>query len=205
MDTFRIGSITQLRGINLGYGVEIERRFLVDGRGLKPWRNVPNLSKIKQFYLDLDLFEIGELQLSYDSSPIVPISEAEENLISKDKFSSGRLRFIDDKIILSIKGRKNYDTAMEFEWELSQIPSVINPDDYPYVEKTRYYWPSEDGFTWEIDEFEGGLAGLILAEVELSNSTQVVEIPEWIGSEITGLPGWSNSALAKTIELFKKD
>ena len=205
MDTFRIGSITQLRGINLGYGVEIERRFLVDGRGLKPWRNVPNLSTIKQFYLNLDLFEIGEFQLSYDSTPIVPISEAEENLISKDNFSSGRLRFIDDKIILSIKGRRNYDTAMEFEWELSEVPRGIDLDDYPFVEKTRYFWPGEDGFTWEIDEFEGGLAGLILAEVELSNSTQVVEIPEWIGSEITGLPGWSNSALAKTIKSFKQD
>lgn len=205
MDTFRIGSITQLRGINLGYGVEIERRFLVDGRGLKPWRNVPNLSTIKQFYLDLNLFEIGEFQLSYDSTPIVRISEAEENLISKDNFSSGRLRFIDDKIILSIKGRRNYDTAMEFEWELSEVPRGIDLDDYPFVEKTRYFWPSEDGFTWEIDEFEGGLAGLILAEVELSNSTQVVEIPEWIGSEITGLPGWSNSALAKTIKSFKQD
>ena len=205
MDTFRIGSITQLRGINLGYGVEIERRFLVDGRGLKPWRNVPNLSNIKQFYLDLDLFEIGEFQLSYDSTPIVPISEAEENLINKDNFSSGRLRFIDDKIILSIKGRRNYDTAMEFEWELSEVPRGIDLDNYPFVEKTRYFWPSEDGFTWEIDEFEGELAGLILAEVELSNSTQVVEIPEWIGSEITGLPGWSNSALAKTIKSFKQD
>lgn len=189
----------------MGYGVEIERRFLVDGRGLKPWRNVPNLSNIKQFYLDLDLFEIGEFQLSYDSTPIVSIGGAEENLISKDNLSSGRLRFIDDKIILSIKGRRNYDTAMEYEWELSEVPRGIDLDDYPFVEKTRYFWPSEDGFTWEIDEFEGGLAGLILAEVELSNSTQVVEIPEWIGSEITGLPGWSNSALAKTIKSFKQD
>ena len=191
-----------LRGIELGYGLEIERRFLVDGRGSKPWRNVSSLSKITQFYLDLDLFEIDNLQLFYDSVPIVPISKSEDNLISKENLSSARLRFIDDKIILSMKGKKNYDTAMEFEWELSQIPSGVNLDNYCFVEKTRYFWPGTDGLTWEIDEFEGGLAGLVLAEVELHDSTQIVEIPEWAGSEITGLPGWSNSALAKTIESF---
>lgn len=202
MDTFGIHDIMPLRGIELGYGLEIERRFLVDGRGSKPWRNVSSLSKITQFYLDLDLFEIDNLQLFYDSVPIVPISKSEDNLISKENLSSARLRFIDDKIILSMKGKKNYDTAMEFEWELSQIPSGVNLDNYCFVEKTRYFWPGTDGLTWEIDEFEGGLAGLVLAEVELQDSTQIVEIPEWAGSEITGLPGWSNSALAKTIESF---
>ncbi|MBR95231.1 MAG: hypothetical protein CMA81_00190 [Euryarchaeota archaeon] len=205
MDTSRICSITPARGIELGYGLEIERRFFVDGRDSKPWRNVPNLSKITQFYLDIDLFEIGNLQIFYDSIPIVPISKSENILISKENLSSARLRFIDDKIILSLKGKKNYDTAMEFEWELSEKPRGINLDDCPFVEKTRYFWPGTDGLTWEIDEFEGKLAGLVLAEVELHDSTQIVEIPEWAGSEITGLPGWSNSALAKTIESFKQD
>tara|TARA_B100001778_G_scaffold3977_1_gene3445 strand:+ start:3231 stop:3848 length:618 start_codon:yes stop_codon:yes gene_type:complete len=205
MDTSRICSITPLRGINLSYGVEIERRFLVDGRNSKPWRDVQSLSKITQFYLDVDLFKIGNLQLFYGSIPIVEINETEGNLISKENLSSGRLRFIDNKIVLSIKGKKSYDTAIEFEWELSEKPRGINLDDYPFVEKTRYFWLNEDGLTWEIDEFEGGLAGLVLAEVELHDSTQAVEIPEWVGSEITGLPGWSNSALAKTIESFKQD
>ena len=71
MDTFGIHDITPLRGIELGYGLEIERRFLVDGRGSKPWRNVSSLSKITQFYLDLDLFKIDSLQLFYNSIPIV--------------------------------------------------------------------------------------------------------------------------------------
>tara|TARA_B100001778_G_scaffold153248_1_gene125752 strand:- start:386 stop:1003 length:618 start_codon:yes stop_codon:yes gene_type:complete len=205
MDTSGICSITPLRGINLSYGVEIERRFLVDGRDSKPWRNVPNLSKITQFYLDIDLFAIGNLQLFYGSIPIVEINETEGDLISKENLSSARLRLIDDKIILSIKGRKNYDAAMEFEWELSEKPRGINLEDYPFVEKTRYFWLNTDGLTWEIDEFEGRLAGLVLAEVELDNSAQTIEIPEWVGSEITGLSQWSNSALAKNIESSKQD
>ncbi len=67
MDTFGIHDITPLRGIELGHGLEIERRFLVDGRGSKPWRNVSSLSKITQFYLDVDSFEIDSLQLFYNS------------------------------------------------------------------------------------------------------------------------------------------
>ena len=170
MDTFGIHDITPLRGIELGYGLEIERRFLVDGRGSKPWRNVSSLSKITQFYLDLDLFKIDSLQLFYNSIPIVRLGEAEGKLMSIDKLSSARLRLIDDKIILSCKGKKNYDSVMEFEWELSQIPEGVNLDNYCFVEKTRYFWPSTDGLTWEIDEFEGRLAGLVLAEVELDLS-----------------------------------
>jgi len=56
-----------------------------------------------------------------------------------------------------------------------------------------------DGFIWEIDEFEDGLAGLILAEVELPSEQQPVELPSWIGLELTGLRNWSNAALAETL------
>jgi CYTH domain-containing protein len=43
------------------------------------------------------------------------------------------------------------------------------------------------------------LAGLILAEVELSSELQAVELPSWIGIELTGLKNWSNAALADTL------
>ena len=43
------------------------------------------------------------------------------------------------------------------------------------------------------------LAGLVLAEVELSSSDQVVALPPWLGQEITGLRSWSNRALAETL------
>ena len=56
-----------------------------------------------------------------------------------------------------------------------------------------------DGLLWEIDEFEGSLAGLILAEVELESQDQLVEIPSWIGMELTGLGNWSNAALASIL------
>ena len=57
---------------------------------------------------------------------------------------------------------------------------------------------------WEVDQFEGGNAGLVLAEVELPDGdTRAAwdarvdrERPEWAGREITGEPRFSNSSLA---------
>jgi adenylate cyclase len=79
------------------------------------------------------------------------------------------------------------------------MPSMHNLEQLPHVVKTRYNKISNDGLMWEIDEFEGSLAGLILAEVELDSQDQVVEIPSWVGMELTGLGNWSNAALAKTL------
>ena len=44
------------------------------------------------------------------------------------------------------------------------------------------------------------LGGLIIAEVELENIEQEVELPPWLGLEITYLKGWSNSALSLMIK-----
>jgi len=57
----------------------------------------------------------------------------------------------------------------------------------------------EHQFRWEIDEFEGELAGLILAEIELGEHEIITQIPDWCGIELTHLKGWSNAALAKMI------
>ena len=53
---------------------------------------------------------------------------------------------------------------------------------------------------WEVDEFEGVLGGLIIAEVELEDEHQHVVLPSWLGLEITYLKGWSNSALSMMIK-----
>ncbi len=52
------------------------------------------------------------------------------------------------------------------------------------VEKTRYK-QKFGGFTWEIDVFEGENSGLVLAEVELENESDEVEVPEWAGKEVS--------------------
>ena len=57
-------------------------------------------------------------------------------------------------------------------------------------------WTDDDGMVWEIDCFEGGLEGLILAEIELPSFDFKIHLPKWLGTEITGAHQWSNSSLA---------
>ena len=70
--------------------------------------------------------------------------------------------------------------------------------------KTRYYWRGLDNLLWEIDEFEGILGGLVIAEVELENEDQEIIIPDWTNIELTHLPGWSNASLSKMITHSKQ-
>ena len=53
------------------------------------------------------------------------------------------------------------------------------------IEKIRYCVP-HDGLTWEVDVFQGSLAGMVLAEVELARADQSFAKPAWLGEEVTG-------------------
>ena len=64
------------------------------------------------------------------------------------------------------------------------------------VEKTRYRIAYR-GFTWEVDEFLGENAGLIVAEVELESEDQSIELPEWVGEEVSEDCRYLNSALSQ--------
>jgi adenylate cyclase len=52
-----------------------------------------------------------------------------------------------------------------------------------------------EGVLWEVDEFEGENAGLVLAEVELEHPSQPVGLPEWVGEEVTADQRYRNSQL----------
>ena len=98
-----------------------------------------------------------------------------------------------------MKGKQKGIATTELEWVLSGLPNVPGLNEHPCVEKTRYCVDASNGLVWEVDEFEGVLAGLILAEIELEDINQKFEFPEWIGIELTGLKNWSNASLATTL------
>ena len=52
------------------------------------------------------------------------------------------------------------------------------------------------GATWEIDEFQGDNAGLVVAEIELAAEDAPFERPAWLGAEVTHDPRYFNSSLA---------
>ena len=183
--------------------LEIERRFLVDGRSQQPWRNqAQSIHSIEQYYLqasNLNLDEEGNLCLS-DVIMVRPSQEEIEVYESEPDWIP-RIRIKDGVSIFTVKGPREGASGLELEWvvEDAASASVLQWGPFPNIKKTRYCVTGTDGLVWEIDEFEGGLAGLILAEVELSSEEQVVELPTWVGIELTGLRNWSNAALADTL------
>lgn len=62
------------------------------------------------------------------------------------------------------------------------------------IEKTRFRVPSGPHI-WEVDEFHGDNAGLILAEIELSDVDESFELPAWAGREVTADRRFYNAAL----------
>ena len=183
----------------MAINTEIERRFLVDGRSDKPWRECHSKINIKQYYLDSAALEINQQSIAYSGFELVKITPEEYGiLVGEDNWVS-RIRMADEDIILTMKGKRLHASATELEWKINSLPSMQNLEQLPHVIKTRYNKLGSDGLLWEIDEFEGSLAGLILAEVELESLDQIVEIPSWIGMELTGLGNWSNAALASTL------
>ena len=183
----------------MAINTEIERRFLVDGRGDKPWRECHSKVNIKQFYLDSAAVEINQQSIAYSGFELVKITPEEHLILVGEKDWVSRIRMADEDIILTMKGKRLHASATELEWKINSLASMQNLELLPHVIKTRFNKFGDDGLLWEVDEFEGSLAGLILAEVELESQDQVVEIPSWVGMELTGLGNWSNAALASTL------
>lgn len=66
----------------------------------------------------------------------------------------------------------------------------------PLVEKYRRRI-EHAGFTWEVDEFLGENAGLVVAEIELPSEDTVFARPDWIGREVSGDKRYYNSSLIR--------
>lgn len=64
------------------------------------------------------------------------------------------------------------------------------------VDKRRYLVPWR-GHTFEVDEFAGDNAGLVMAEVEVSRADEDFDKPPFIGKEVTGDERYYNSYLAR--------
>ncbi len=110
-----------------------------------------------------------------------------------------RVRVSDDKAWLTLKGPP-VSTLSRPEWEY-EIPVVDanemakQPGAYG-LEKTRYFI-EHMGRTFEVDRYHGGLEGLHSVEVEMDSETAMVNLPEWVGDEVTGNRAWDNESLAR--------
>lgn len=148
-------------------GIEIERKFLVTG---ETWR---------------DEADCG-----------MPIRQA---YLSNGAGASVRVRCAADRAWITVKGEREGIARPEFEYEIptadaeAMLASLCTG---PILEKTRYRI-CRDGLIWEVDLFEGSASGLIVAEVELASTDQMIILPEWIGEEVTYDRRYRNAAIAR--------
>jgi adenylate cyclase len=108
-----------------------------------------------------------------------------------------RVRRAGSRAYLTVKGEPNGIVRPEFEYEVpvEEAEAMFKLCHRPLIEKTRYEVPHA-GLVWHVDEFAGDNAGLVLAEVELDHPEQPVEIPPWLGQEVSHDPRFRNSRLA---------
>jgi adenylate cyclase len=133
-----------------------------------------------------------------------------QGYLSDDPERIVRLRLQHGKAQLTIKGIKTDGMGLEFEYfiplhEAYQIMNLCKS----VIDKTRYYvnidvveptWHSgvvRSINKWEIDVFHGDNEGLIIAELEFpTEDSTIVNMPEWVGEEITTDTRYANSNLA---------
>jgi adenylate cyclase len=131
-----------------------------------------------------------------DLAPGIPIKQG---YISSGPNHSVRIRCYGARGFITIKGPTRGATRDEFEYEIPLADAkqmLANLCEHPPIEKTRYRIPVGN-HVFEVDRFAGANEGLIVAEVELSSEDESIEMPDWVGREVTDDPRYYNSNLSR--------
>lgn len=137
----------------------------------------------------------GEFKsLAYASERIV------QGYLSSVPERTVRVRIKGEKGFLTIKGIADEEGVSRYEWE-KEIPAneaqeLMQLCEPGVIDKVRYLLKCGT-HVFEVDEFRGENAGLVLAEVELQAAAEDFERPEWLGEEVTGDKRYYNSTLSK--------
>jgi CYTH domain-containing protein len=123
-----------------------------------------------------------------------------QGFLNTDPERTVRVRINGDFGYLTVKGVSNESGTSRFEWEteisVDDARLLIPLCEDGIIEKTRYMVSFAEHI-FEIDEFHGDNAGLVIAEIELNDEDQVFEKPDWLGTEVTGDIKYYNSQLSK--------
>lgn len=147
--------------------IEIERKFLLASDG---WRQVVSRSEA--------------MVQGYLAGP--PAARC-----------SVRVRVAGEAAFLNIKSLGTAIRRDEYEYAIpvDEAHRMLETLAANVVAKRRHYVGC-DGHTFEIDEFEGANAGLVIAEIELAHEDAAFPRPPWLGREVSHLPRYYNLNLA---------
>jgi adenylate cyclase len=131
----------------------------------------------------------GDEWRSYAGVPI------RQGYLARERGHSVRVRIAGDRATLTIKAGTDTLRRSEFEYEIphADATELLKLCTHT-IEKTRRV-VDVNGTKWEVDEFGGDNAGLVVAEVELDSEDQAFNKPSWIGKEVTNDSRYLNSEL----------
>ncbi len=119
-----------------------------------------------------------------------------QGYLSRDPDRVVRVRSEGEEATLAVKGLTVGASRIEFEYPIpiEDAPRLLAMCHPPVIEKTR--WLVDVGqHRFEIDEFHGANAGLVVAEIELTREDEPFDRPDWLGEEVTGDARYYNSNL----------
>lgn len=121
-----------------------------------------------------------------------------QGYLSVEKERTIRVRIIGNRAWLTLKGYISDVARSEFEYEIP-LPhaETMMQTMCPFKLEKRRYKIDHQGFVFEIDEYFGDNAPLIVAELELPSEDAVFAEPEWLGEEITSDGKFTNAYLSK--------
>jgi adenylate cyclase len=122
-----------------------------------------------------------------------------QGYLTSDPVRTVRVRIEGERAVITIKSKSTGATRGEWEYEIP-VPDAAELlerlCEQPLVEKIRHRIDYQ-GHTWEVDEFLGENAGLVVAEIELGSEDEAFDKPAWIGQEVTGDKRYYNSSLIR--------
>ncbi|HEY3730938.1 MAG TPA: CYTH domain-containing protein [Steroidobacteraceae bacterium] len=120
-------------------------------------------------------------------SDVARRSHLRQGYIANTALASVRVRVADDRGWLSVKSMTSGMTRDEYEVGIAALDAgemLERLCQGARIEKWRHIVPYR-GEEWEVDEFLGANAGLVIAELELDSEDAPFDRPPWLGPEVT--------------------
>lgn len=141
-----------------------------------------------------------ERKFLVDITRLGPLSggvEMAQGYVSIGDSAVVRVRLTADRAWLTLKGQSHGAVRSEFEYEIPAEDGRQMLREFcggKVIVKTRFRREYAN-YLWEIDFFAGDNAGLVVAEVELSDPLEQPPLPDWVGLEVTQDHRYFNSGL----------
>ena len=159
---------------------EIERKFLVHTDKLPPHKSSDTLY-IDQGYVAIDGHTVVRVRLTQTST--------QQSIYNT-------MHGINKKGYLTVKGANDGITRAEFEYEIpeAEATAMLGTMCDKVLSKTRTVFEYKN-HKFELDRFQGENDGLIVVEVELKSEDEHIDLPDWVGKEVSDDPRYYNSNL----------